>query len=51
MPANLENLAVATGLEKFGFILISKNDDAKECSNYHTIAQISYAIKVMFKIL
>ena len=25
--------------------------DAKECSNYHTVAVISHAIKVMFKIL
>ena len=43
MPANLENLAVATGLEKKG--------NAKECSNYHTIALISHASKVMLKIL
>ena len=43
MPANLENSAVATGLEKKG--------NAKECSNYHTIALISHAGKVMLKIL
>ena len=33
------------------FIAISKKVYAKECSNYHTIALISHAIKVMFKIL
>ena len=51
MPANLENSAVATGLEKFSFIPIPKKDKAKECSNYHTIALISHASKVMLKIL
>ena len=33
------------------FIPISKKGNAKECSNYHTIALISHACKVMFKIL
>ena len=33
------------------FIPISKKDNAKECSNYHTIAHISHASKVMLKIL
>ena len=42
---------VATGLEKSIFILISKKGNAKECSNYHTIALISHANKVMLKIL
>ena len=51
MPANLENLAVATGLEKVSFIPIPKKSNAKECSNYHTIALISHASKVMLKIL
>ena len=51
MPANLENSAVATGLKKSVFIPIPKKDNAKECSNYHTIALISHARKVMFKIL
>ena len=32
------------------FILIPKKGNAKECSNYHTIALISHASKVMFKI-
>ena len=51
MPANLENLAVATGLEKVSFIPIPKKGNAKECSNYCTIALISHASKVMLKIL
>ena len=33
------------------FIPIPKKGNAKECSNYHTIALISHASKVMFKIL
>ena len=33
------------------FILIPKKDNAKECSNYHTIALISQASKVMLRIL
>ena len=33
------------------FILIPKKGNAKESSNYHTIALISYASKVMLKIL
>ena len=33
------------------FILIPKKGNAKECSNYHTIALISHASKVMLKIL
>ena len=51
MPANLENSTVATGLEKSVFIPISKKDNAKECSNYCTIALISHAIKIMLKTL
>ena len=51
MSANLENSAVATGLEKVVFIPISKKGKPKECSNYHTIALISHASKVMLKIL
>ena len=33
------------------FIPITKKDNAKECSNYHTITLISHASKVMLKIL
>ena len=93
MPANLDNSAVATGLEKGSFhsnpkerqcqrmlklphncihltcqqiwktqrwpqdweklvfIPIPKKGNAKECSNYQTIALISHTSKVMFKIL
>ena len=51
MPANLENSAVATGLEKSVFIPIPKKGNAKECSNYRTIALISHASKVVLKIL
>ena len=51
MPANLENSAVATGLERSVFIPAPNNGNAKECSNYHTIALTSQATKVMFKIL
>ena len=46
MSANLENSAVATGLEKVNF-----HSNPKECSNYRTIALISQACKVMLKIL
>ena len=49
MPANLENSAVATGLEKVSFHSNPKGN-AKECSNYRTIALISHASKVMLKI-
>ena len=45
MPANLESSAVATGLA----IPISKKDNAKECSNYRTIALILHTSKVMLK--
>ena len=49
----MENLAVATGLEKVSFHSNPKgfNPNAKEGSNYHTIALISHASKVMLKIL
>ena len=51
MPTNLENSAVATGLEKVSFHSNPKERQCKECSNYHTIALISHASKVMLKIL
>ena len=41
---------MATGLEKVSFHSNPKGND-KECSNYHTIALISHASKVMLKIL
>ena len=46
MPADLENSAVATGLEKVSF-----HSNAKEFWNYCTIELISHASKVMLKIL
>ena len=51
MPASLENSAVATGLEKVSF---HSNPNERQCQrmlNYRTIALISYASKVMLKIL
>ena len=50
MPSNLENSVVATELEKVVFIPFQKGN-AKECSNYHTLALISHASKVMLKVL
>ena len=50
MPANLENSAVATGLEKVSFHSNPKKGNAKECSKYRTIALISHASKVMLNI-
>ena len=51
MPANLENTAVATGLNRSVFFPIPKKGNAKDCSNYCTIALISHASKVMLKML
>ena len=51
MSAKLENSAVATGLEKVVFYPISKKGNAKEWSNYRTIALILHTNKVMLKIL
>ena len=49
--SKLENLAVAMGLEKVSFYSNLKEGNAKEYSNYCTIALISHASKVMLKIL
>ena len=51
MPANLENSAVATGREKVSFHSNTQKRQCQKCSNYHTIALISHASKVMLKIL
>ena len=51
MPANLENSAVATGLEKVSFHSNPKERQCQKCSNYCTIALISRTSKVMLKIL
>ena len=51
MPANLEASVVAKDWKRSVFIPIPKKGNAKECSNYLTIALISHASKVMLKIL
>ena len=51
MPANLENSAVAMGLEKVSFHSNPKERQCPKCSNYCTIALISHASKVMLEIL
>ena len=50
MPVNLENSAVATGLEK---VILHSNPkgDPRECSNYQTIVLFSHTSNVMLKIL
>ena len=42
---------MATGLENVSFIPILKKGNAKECSNYSTIALISHVSKAVLKIL
>ena len=51
MPANVENSAVATDWKRSGIIPVPKKGNAKECSNYHTIALISHTSKLLLKIL
>ena len=51
MPAHLENSAVAADWKGSVFMPMPKKGNVKECSNYHTIALISHASKVMLKIL
>ena len=51
MPANLENSALATGLEKVSFHSSPKERQCQKCSNYCAIVLISYASKIMLKIL
>ena len=51
MPANLENSAVATRLEKGSFHFNPKERQCQENLNYRTIVLISHASKVMLKIL
>ena len=47
MPANLENSAVATGLEKVSFHYNPKEGQCQRCSNYCPIVLISHASKVI----
>ena len=51
MPANLENSSGHRTEKRSVFILITKNGNAKECSNYCTIPLISHTSKAMLKIL
>ena len=51
MPANLKAQQGPKDWKRSVFIPIPKKGNAKECSNYHTIALISHASKVMLKIL
>ena len=51
MPANLENSQWPQDWKRSVFIPIPKKGNAKECSNYRTIALISHVSKVMLKIL
>ena len=50
MPENLENSAGPEDWKRSVFIPIPKKGNAKECTNYHIIALISHASKVMLKI-
>ena len=51
MPANLENSAMATGLEKVSFHSNPKERQCQRMLKYRTIALISHASKAMLKIL
>ena len=51
MPANLENSAVATGLEKVRFHSNPKKGNAEECSNECTVPLTSHSSKVMLRVL
>ena len=44
-------LSNSTGLENVSFHSNPQEGQCQECSNYHTVVFISYAIKVMLKIL
>ena len=51
MPVNLETQQWSQDWKRSVFIPIPKKGNAKECSNYRTIALISHASRVMLKIL
>ena len=51
MPANLETQQWPQDWKRSVFIPIPKKGNAKECSNYHTIAFISHTSKIVLKIL
>ena len=49
MSANLEDPAVATGVERSVLIPILKKGSTKACANHQTIALISHVSKVMLR--
>ena len=51
MPANLENSAVVTGLQKLSFHSKPKEKQCQRMLSYSTITLISHTSKVMLKIL
>ena len=51
MPANWKTQQWPQDWKRSVFFPIPKKGNAKECSNYHTIALISHTSKVMLKIL
>ena len=51
MTANLKIQQLPQNWIRSVFIPVPKKGNAKECSNYHTIALISHANKIMLKIL
>ena len=51
MPANLENSAVATGLEKVSFHSNPRERQCQRMLNYPTVILISHASKAVLKIL
>ena len=51
MPINLKTQQWPQVWKRSVFIPIPKKGNAKECSNYCTVALISHASKVMLKIL
>ena len=51
MSANLEDPAVPQDWKRSILIPIPKKGSTKKCANHQTIALISHARKVMFKIL
>ena len=51
MPANLETQQWPQDRKRSVFISIPKKGNAKEGSNYHTVALILHASKVMLKFL
>ena len=49
MPANLETHQLPQDWKRSVFLPIPKKGNSKECSNYHIMAHISHASKVMLK--